>query len=135
MQFGQGIVIPWIFTVADINKNIIGMDFIKQNNLLVHPRESTVVFYDTQVRVKTNSCPKPRMSPIQVINADVPREIEEILQLVPELTATTEKIPEPKHSYEHKINVEGEPITDPLQQLFDTAWHKKLLHLCIYNAS
>ena len=76
LQFDQGIVVPWIFTVADLYKNIIGMDVIKQNNLLVHPRKNPAVLYDMNVRVKTNTCPKARMSPIQAINADVQREIE-----------------------------------------------------------
>ena len=53
-----------------------------------------------------------KTAPIQVMNADVPPEIKEILDMFPELTATTEKLPKSKRQFMHDNRVEDEPIID-----------------------
>ena len=112
LQFPQGIEIHWIFTVADVQQPILGMDFIQHHNLILHPRRKRVIFYNKGKTLYLNLCEKPKGLPVQALEMTVPPEVDEILSRYPDLTNTSDKLQTPKHRFVHKIIVEGEPITD-----------------------
>jgi len=112
LHFGKFYEIDWVFTVADIKQPILGMDFIKTNNLILHPRDNSVTLYDTGERVQLTTSSKPKTLPVQHLRDTIPADVEAMLNKYPNLTSNTEKLSKPKHKFAHKITVSGDPITD-----------------------
>ena len=106
LTFDDKTTFRWIFIIADVPHNILGIDFLRQNALVV-------VFANSSLN---NSLSKISRSLVkQVCNVEIPKpflvtnDYLKMLQSFPELTKPPNRDKPVKHDVVHEIETNGYP--------------------------
>ena len=97
----------WRFLIADVNKPIIGGDFLRTHSLLVDLANQRLIRLDTlkTIRGSIASHLSPRISSLVK-----PNEFAKLLHHRPDLTTPTFSLAMPKHGVQHHIPTNGFPV-------------------------
>ena len=101
--------LPWIFIVADVQKPILGADFLSHYGLLVDMRKCKLIDTSTRLRVQgilsSGSSPSPSLYPRDDSNPYL-----QLLSQFPDLTQVSAPDIPVKHEVLHHIETTGPPV-------------------------
>ena len=110
LDLGFRRTLRWIFILADVERPILGADFLRHFNLLVDMKHTRLVDTLTQLRIQGITCtaiaPSPSILPCTPAN-----EFEALLAEFPLLTQPQPQNAPPKHTVTHHINTTGPPVS------------------------
>ena len=99
----------WKFTLADVNRPILGADFLRANSLLIDLSGKRLIHSGTytsvQLAMSQHSAPH-----ISVVSENEPNEFSKLLSERPNLTTPTFSNASTKHGIEHHITTTGPPV-------------------------
>lgn len=103
-------MVTWIFTIADVSKPIIGVDFLSHYQLLVDCRNQRLIDNVTSLTVAAISPRLPfSFASVKAVTGET--EFHEILRNYPEITRPAGMHTSPKHSTLHHIRTTpGPPV-------------------------
>lgn len=107
-SFGLRRDMPWDFVIAEVNENIIGLDFLDAYNLLVDVRNNRIIDKDTLLEAIGKRIAGPSIS----ILRSPPKQDEWLKQLIdtfPAILTPLNKTPVDKAT-RHYIETQGPPI-------------------------
>ena len=108
--------LPWIFIIADVQKPILGADFLAHFRLTVDMRQPKLIDTHTHLRVQgiLSNCTSPSPS---LFSRDVSSLYLCLLSEFPELTQVTTSDTPVKHDVLHYIEMTGPPVAARPRQL------------------
>lgn len=110
LDFGLRRAFMWRFIVADVDKPIIGVDFLHHFDLLVDVRRQSLVDQVTSLVTAGRSAGKTRIDSIKTIDSVLPSAYLQLLQDYPGLTRPSGNLStEIKHNTQHHINTTSGP--------------------------
>ena len=102
--------LPWIFLIAEVQKPILGADFLSHYGLTVDMRQSKLIDTNTRLHVQgiVSSCnsPSPSLYPRAPSNPYL-----QLLSQFPELSQVTAPDSPVKHDVLHHIETTGPPVS------------------------
>jgi hypothetical protein len=99
------------FLLADVAKPILGVDFFRENNLLVDPSSYRVLFANSLEPVDVVQNHKPPTSPFVAVLTSSPPWVRTLLASHPTVVAPAMSChPHPLHGVEHVIETTGHPV-------------------------
>ena len=110
-------VCTWVFTVADVDKALLGADFLCEYGLLVDIKGRQLVDSSTfsTIPLRTTLGPTQRIFSVVAPNANP--LFDNILAQFPELTTPTFSRPAPAHGVAHYIPTTGPPLHSRARRL------------------
>ncbi|XP_053967950.1 uncharacterized protein LOC128869423 [Anastrepha ludens] len=108
----------WPFIIADVDKPIIGIDFLNYYGLIIDVKKRKIIDEKPQLVVKCNSTMTPyeRLSTINVGNNNTADLISEFKALtLPPIFSNTDSVP--SHDITHQIITTGQPIFSAARRL------------------
>jgi hypothetical protein len=110
LDFGLRRTFIWRFTVADVDKPIIGIDFLHHFDLMVDVRRQSLVDQVTSLATAGCSAKNDSVVSIKTINTVLPQAYLQLLKKYPELTRPSGTLStQVKHNTEHHINTTSGP--------------------------
>lgn len=110
LNFGLRRSFSWIFIVADVQKPIIGADFLRNFGLFVNMKQCQLSDTDTHLRVQgistQDSSPSPSLLPMEPGNPYL-----ELLSEFPALTQICSPDSSVKHDVTHHVETTGPPVS------------------------
>ena len=105
----NGVRYNWRFQIADVNKPIIGADFIRAFNLLVDLNSRRLVQPDGPSSIKgvLRQVPSDICNIVRAVSTN---DFEALLKSRPELSTPTFSFSTPKHGVQHHIVTTGPPV-------------------------
>ena len=105
----NGVRYSWRFQVADVNKPIIGADFIRAFGLLVDLTGRRLVQPDgpSSIKAVLRQVPSDICNIVRAVSAN---EFEALLRSRPELSTPTFSFSAPRHGVQHYIVTTGPPV-------------------------
>ena len=105
----NGVRYNWRFQIADVNKPIIGADFIRAFNLLVDLTGRRLVQPDGPSSIKgvLRQVPSDICNIVRAVSTN---DFEALLKSRPELSTPTFSFSAPKHGVQHHIVTNGPPV-------------------------
>ena len=102
--------LPWIFIIADVQKPILGADFLSHYGLTVDMRQCKLVDTRTHLRIQgiISSCNPPSLS---LYPRDNSNPYLKLLSHFPELSQITAPDAPVKHAVFHHIETTGPPVS------------------------
>ena len=98
--------LPWAFVVADVNKAILGMDFLSAHDFLVDPRRRRLLHRPSDTFLHAEPCTQP--TPL-ITTLRQPTQYEDILREFPLLTSQRSSPSQVRHGVQHSIVTTGPP--------------------------
>ena len=104
--------LPWIFIIADVQKPILGADFLRHFGLLVDIQRHKLIDTSTHLQVQgiLSSDPTPGTS-IRSLSKDPTNPYLSLLSEFPALTQTHSPGTPAKHNIDHHIQTTGPPVS------------------------
>lgn len=117
LELGLRRVFPWQFTIADISKPIIGIDFLKFYNLIIDCRNHRLIDGTTSLSVPAAHQRVPDdVASVKTVAGE--SEFHELLREFPEVTRPAGTVREHKHNTMHYINTApGPPVSSKPRRL------------------
>lgn len=117
LDFGLRRDFRWKFTIADVSKPIIGVDFLIHYNLLVDCRNQRIVDNLTTLTAPaTSSGVSDDLASVKAVTGE--SEFHQLLREFPEITRPAGIISTPKHSTQHFIRTTpGPPVSSKPRRL------------------
>ena len=108
--------LPWIFIIADVQKPILGADFLAHFGLTVDMRQPKLIDTHTRLRVQgiLSNCTSPSPS---LFSRDVSSPYLRLLSEFPELTQVTTPDTPVKPDVLHYIETTGPPVASRSRRL------------------
>ena len=97
---------PWAFIVADVDRAILGMDFLAAHDLLVDPRRRRLLHQPSGAVIQAEPCAQ---SPPRIVSLHRPTRYEALLQEFPLLTSQQSAPSRGQHGVRHAIVTSGPP--------------------------
>lgn len=110
LNLGLRRIFPWKFTIADISKPIIGVDFLSYYNLLVDCRHQNLIDGVTSLSVSAPRQKVPEnIASIKTVSGE--SEFHDLLRQFPEVTRPAGTLVKPKHNTKHFLRTTpGPPV-------------------------
>lgn len=109
LDFGLRRSFNWTFTIADVSRPIVGVDFLGYHNLLIDCRNQRLIDGTTSLSVAAIKHNFEDIASVKVITGNT--EFHELLQQYPEITRPAGILTTPKHHTLHFIRTTpGPPV-------------------------
>ena len=110
LNLGLRCSLPWIFVIADVQKPILGADFLAHYGLTVDMRHSKLIDQNTHLRIQgiVSSCTSPSPS-LYLKNSSNP--YSQLLSEFPQLSQINTPDTPVKHNVLHHIKTTGAPVS------------------------
>ena len=112
----------WVFIVADVERPILGADFLRHFHLLVDMNHKRLIDSATQLQIQgiTSQATSPHPS---ILPHSPANEFEVLLKEFPLLTQPQPADQPPKHTVTHHINTSGQPVSTRPRRLSPERLH------------
>ena len=102
--------LPWIFIIADVQKPILGADFLAHYGLTVDMQHSKIIDQNTHLRIQgiVSSCTSPSHS---LYLKDSSNPYSQLLSEFPQLSQINTPDTPVKHNVLHHIETTGAPVS------------------------
>ena len=110
LNFGLRCSLPWIFIIADVQKPILGADFLAHYGLTVDMRHSKLIDQNTHLRIQgiVSSCTSPSPS---LYLKDSSNPYSQLLSEFPQLSQINTPDTPVKHNVLHHIETTRAPVS------------------------
>lgn len=111
VDVGFNRILPWVFTVADVDHAIIGSDFLQHHDISIHLKNKQLTHNPSRLYITAKTTNRPSIAPI-ICNIDtIPDKIKCILQRYSDITKEPCASDPIKHNFVHRIITEGNPVS------------------------
>lgn len=114
LNFGRNRTYQWLFTVAKVNRPIIGTDFLSHHNLLVDVRRKRLLDGKTHASIHGT---EGTISTLEVPSLQLPAPFDTFQTEFPDIFRSSSLKQRAKHDVEHYIETKGPPITARARRL------------------
>lgn len=108
---------PWRFTIAKVDKPIIGADFLKHYGLLVDVKNKKLVDPLTSLKSNTQTFTGPPITITVIQTNTIDPKIVLLLKQFHEITHENETLNTIKHDVIHCIDTTGQPVSEKTRRL------------------
>ena len=106
LEFRPAVRCTWAFVVADVDKAIVGMDFLSAHDLLLDSRRRCLLHQPSNTTIRAEPC--SQLAPL-VTNLRRVTQYDALLQEYPRLTSQQAAPSQVMHGVQHSIVTKGPP--------------------------